>query len=96
MPRTWYILGNMKTTIDIADSLFLRSKKLAKQHGVTLRALVEEGLYASLERHERPAPFRFQPVTVKGKGLAPEAQGEGWSADRDFSRFKGLRVRNPL
>ncbi len=73
------ILTHMKTTIDIADSLFLRSKKLARERGLTLRTLVEEGLHASLERHERQAPFRFRPVTVKGKGLAVEAQDGGWA-----------------
>jgi hypothetical protein len=76
------IISHMKTTIDIADELFLRSKKLARLRGLTLRTLVEEGLHASLERHERQDPFRFRPVTVKGKGLALEVQGEGWEAIR--------------
>ncbi len=79
---TWHILTHMKTTIDIADGLFLRSKRLARQRGLTLRTLVEEGLHASLERHEQQAPFHFQPVTVKGKGLAAEVQDEGWAAVR--------------
>jgi hypothetical protein len=72
----------MKTTIDIADDLLLRVKKLARQYGITLRELVEEGLHNSLERREHRAPFRFQPVTAKGKGLAPEAQAEGWEGIR--------------
>ena len=79
---TGCIVTHMKTTIDIADELFLRSKKLARQRGLTLRTLVEEGLHASLERHERQAPFHFRPVIVKGKGLATEIQGEGWEAVR--------------
>ncbi len=77
-----YILTHMKTTIDIADGLFLRSKKLARQQGLTLRTLVEEGLHASLERHERQVPFRFRPATVKGRGLAVEVQDEGWATIR--------------
>lgn len=81
-PSAAYILTHMKTTIDIADGLFLRSKKLARQRGLTLRTLVEEGLNASLERHEQQIPFRFRPVTVKGKGLASEVQGEGWATIR--------------
>jgi hypothetical protein len=80
LPRD--ILSHRKTTIDIADELFLRSKTLARQRRLTLRTLVEEGLHASLERHERQDPFRFCPVTVKGKGLALEVQGEGWEAIR--------------
>ena len=62
----------MKTTIDIADDLLLRVKKLARQYGITLRELVEEGLHNSLERREHRAPFRFQPVTAKGKGALAE------------------------
>lgn len=80
--RARCILGHMKTTIDIANDLLLRSKRLARQHGITLRDLVEEGLHETLARHERREPFRFRPVTVKGKGLSPEAQTEGWSGIR--------------
>lgn len=76
------ILTHMKTTIDIADDLFLRGKRLARRQGVTLRELVEEGLSGSIARRERGAPFRFRPVTVKGKGLAPEAEDAGWEAIR--------------
>ncbi len=77
-----YILTHMKTTIDIADDLLLRSKRLARQSGTTLRELIEEGLHDTLARRERRAPFRFQPVTVKGKGLLPEAQSAGWDGIR--------------
>ena len=34
----------MKTTIDIADDLFLRSKQISKEQDVTLRELFSEGL----------------------------------------------------
>jgi hypothetical protein len=77
-----YMLTHMKTTIDIADDLLLRSKQHALQHGITLRELIEEGLHESLARHERREPFRFRPVTVKGKGLSPEAEAGGWESLR--------------
>jgi hypothetical protein len=79
---TGNILTHMKTTIDIADDLLLRSKRLAKQCGITLRALIEEGLHDNLARREQRAPFRFRPVTVKGKGLSPEAEALGWEGIR--------------
>ena len=34
----------MKTTIDIPDSLLLSTRQTARKRGITLRALVEEGL----------------------------------------------------
>jgi hypothetical protein len=69
----------MKTTIDIADDLIKRARRVQKRNDITLRALVEEGLRTSLERHEHAAPFRFKPVVVGGDGLTPEATKLGWS-----------------
>ena len=42
-------MGTMKTTLDIDDNLFRRAKSEAMRRGVTLRALVEEGLGLALE-----------------------------------------------
>ncbi|MEI6810317.1 MAG: hypothetical protein WCN95_16480 [bacterium] len=73
----------MKTTIDIADDLFLRSKQLSKERGVTLRQLLSEGLACALEkRAATPAPA-IKAVTFKGKGLAPELKRASWSVIRD-------------
>ena len=41
-------MGSMKTTLDIEDNLFRRAKSEAARRGVTLRALVEEGLGMAL------------------------------------------------
>jgi hypothetical protein len=41
-------MGTMKTTLDIEDNLFRRAKSEAVRRGVTLRALVEEGLGMAL------------------------------------------------
>ncbi len=43
----------MKTTVDISDELLLRSRRLARKRGVTLRALIEDGLRHALR--ELPA-----------------------------------------
>lgn len=69
----------MKTTIEIADDLVTRARRIQKRNDVTLRALVEEGLRTSLERYERAVPFKFKPVVVGGDGLTPEAAKLGWS-----------------
>ena len=47
----FYNMGiHMKTTLDLADPLFHAAKKVASQHKITLRTLVEEGLRMALER----------------------------------------------
>ena len=56
----------VKTTIDIADDLISRAKLVQKRDGVTLRALVEDGLRLVLDRDARKPKYRFVPV-VAGK-----------------------------
>ena len=60
----------MKTTVDIADSLFEEAKSLAKERGITLRELIEDGLRQTLrQRRAANAPFRLNDGSFKGKGL---------------------------
>ncbi len=56
----------VKTTIDIADDLISRAKLVQKRDGVTLRALVEDGLRLVLDRDVRRPKYRFAPI-VAGK-----------------------------
>lgn len=81
MPAIWVAL--MKTTIDIADDLFARSRKLARREGKTMRALVEEGLRLALQARsaEPAADFSF-PTFGKG-GLQAEFKAASWQALRD-------------
>ena len=67
----------MKTTIDINDDLFARARRLAEGRGITLRALVEEGLHRALQAHEQPARPPFVLVTFGEGGLTPEAEAKG-------------------
>ena len=73
----------MKTTIDIADDLFLRSKQVSHERGVTLLELLAEGLVYVLEKHAAAPVTRVKPVTFKGKGLSPEFKQAGWSSIRN-------------
>jgi hypothetical protein len=60
----------VKTTVEIADSLFEEAKTLAKERGITLRELIEDGLRQSLrQRQAISAPFRLKDGSFKGKGL---------------------------
>ena len=73
----------MKTTIDIADDLFLRSKQVSRERGVTMRELFLEGLVYVLEKRPATPVSHVKPITFKGKGLAPEFQQASWGAIRD-------------
>ncbi len=73
----------MKTTIDIADAILLRAKRVAKKENVTVRALVEEGLTQALNRREHAKPFKWKPHAFVGGGMNPEFEQGGWPAIRD-------------
>lgn len=79
----FYMVTHMKTTIDIADDLLLRSKRVSSERGMTLRELVSEGLLYIVEKRSAKPAFRVRAVTFKGKGLAPEFQQAAWGAIRD-------------
>jgi Arc/MetJ family transcription regulator len=76
-PILYFTATHMKTTIDINDNLFARARRLAEGRGITLRALVEEGLHRALQAHEQPARPPFVLVTFGEGGLTPEAEAKG-------------------
>ena len=74
----------MKTTIEIQDELLERSKRLARQEGTTLRAIIEEGLQLALRaraQQKRRQPFSLKPFA--GDGLNPEFEYASWELIRD-------------
>lgn len=78
----------MKTTLDIADNILRRAKKVAHDEDLTLRSLVEEGLELALAKRSQNKRYRCKPVTVRGQGLSPEFQEGGWGAIND-AIYKG-------
>ena len=88
LPRD--ILSHRKTTIDIADEWWLRPSLRLLGEGpadlATLKKLCQSGKIAGPVVHDARIAALCLDHRVK----------ELWSADRDFSRFKGLKVRNPL
>jgi predicted nucleic acid-binding protein len=84
-------IAHMKTTFEISDPLLREARKVAAREGTTLRALVELGLRRVLAEKRR--------TSHDARVAAPCHQHnvrELWSADRDFGRFAGLTVVNPL
>lgn len=63
----------MKTTIDIDDALLEQARVQARQRGITLRALVEQGLRTVLIQESNEQAFKLRKATFGGQGLSPEA-----------------------
>ncbi len=63
----------MKNTIDIADALLERARLHARHRGISLRALVEQGLRAVLTEESSEQAFKLRKATFGGQGLSPEA-----------------------
>ena len=86
----------MKTTLDIADGLFTQAKQTAERDGVTLRALVEDGLRLALKARQKPAqPFKLKDCSVGSEGapgLTDEAIARGgWAALREMASDRDFR-----
>ena len=78
------MVSHMKTTVEIADALLNKARKLAKQEGTTLRALVEAGLHDQLKSRSQGHPYKLRLVTFRGDGLHPSAEEAGWDRTRDL------------
>jgi Arc/MetJ family transcription regulator len=74
---------HMKTTIEIADALLARAKRVAANEHITLRELVETGLRQVLAQRQTQRPFTFRDQRVRGRGLQPEFQTAAWAQIRD-------------
>ncbi|MCP4663242.1 MAG: DUF2191 domain-containing protein [bacterium] len=60
----------MKTTVNIADPLFLAAKRLAALRATTLKSVMEAALRSFLEQEEsRARRFRLRDASVAGDGL---------------------------
>ncbi|HEY8698838.1 MAG TPA: hypothetical protein VIM02_14605 [Rhizomicrobium sp.] len=73
----------MKTTIEIADPLLRKARKLATREGVTLRTLVERGLSRVVNDTKKPGSFKLRRAAFKGSGLQTEFRDASWEAIRE-------------
>ncbi len=78
------MISCMRTTIRIDDALLAELKTEAARSGKTLTAVIEDAVRGNL------VPDAYLAA------LAIEIGAELISADRDFTRFPGLRWRHPL
>ncbi len=63
----------MKTTVEIADSVFEEAKRLARSRRIPLRQLIEEGLRTVIEKDRHPQKeFRLRDGSFDGTGTAED------------------------
>lgn len=68
------MLSHMRTTVRLEDALLERARREAARRGVTLTALIEQGLKLVLRRPMKPAPQGARvsiPVCRAGGGVQP-------------------------
>lgn len=70
------MVTHMKTTVDIADDLLIRAKKMAREKNTTLRNLIEQALSDVLNQQDEKVEVKL--VTMNGKGLNPDFVGKSW------------------
>ncbi len=75
----------MKTTIEIADPLFEKAKRLAAREGTPIRALVEHGLRKVLAERGGRREFRLRNASFNGAGLQPDVRGLAWERIRELA-----------
>lgn len=72
----------IKTTIELTDELARKAKRFAARHGLTLRAVIEEGIRLRIAEPAEP-PFVLRDASVGGEGLTPEFQSQDWPRLRE-------------
>ena len=68
----------MKTTVDIAEPLLKRAKKLAAKEKVSLKSLIESGLRRVLREHQEEQAFQLRRVTFDGNGIREDFRDSSW------------------
>jgi hypothetical protein len=77
--------GYMKTTVEIPDALLNAARRAASRDGVTVRALLIEGLHRVLESRKRDAAFHLRDASFKGEGLQADVAEGSWERIRDLA-----------
>ncbi len=78
----------VKTTIDLPDELAKKAKAYATRKGITLRAVIEQGIRQVLSSHQSSPKFKLRDASVGGNGLQKEYQSADWAKIREAA-YKG-------
>lgn len=79
------MVTHMKTTIEIADDLLARARRVAARERKTLRQLVEEALRQRLARPKVAPAFRLKKHAFAGDGRGPVVAEGQWETVRDLA-----------
>jgi hypothetical protein len=72
----------MKTTIEIADDLFERARRVARKEKTTFRSLTEQGLRLVL-KEKQGKPKKLPPLVAVPGRLTDEFKDAPWEKIRD-------------
>lgn len=73
----------MKITIELTDHLVARVRQYAVRHGLTLRAVVEDGIRLVLRSEQTRTAFRLRDASVDGFGLQEPFRDAEWARLRE-------------
>ncbi len=77
-------IGDMKTTVEIPDPLFERTRRQARRTGRSMRSMIEEGLRLVLERAESGSEHYVLPDRSVGQpGGRNPLESLSWQELRD-------------
>ena len=74
----------MKTTLDIDEELFAQAKRRARESGLSLSALVEEGLRRVLSDDTGRSPCRLPDLSVGDPGARDPLESYSWRDLREL------------
>ena len=74
----------VKTTIELPDALLGEARKVAARDGITVKALVEQGLRRVIADRKRVGAFRLRKATFSGEGLQPGVKDASWERIREL------------
>lgn len=77
----------VKTTVDIAETVLNQAKVIAAREGITLRALIEEGLQHVIdERQQQETGFRLRDASYGSGGGVAGIDPDDWMSIKHLVR----------
>jgi hypothetical protein len=78
------MVTHMKTTIEIADDVLSKARRVAAREKKTLRQIVDEALRERLARSGSPQPFRLRKHPFNGQGRQAGITEGDWQTVREL------------